>query len=372
MALQVEYFGVAPKDYTDIENYAIYEATAGRTLFPFVYQIGRVHVWRNGVKIPPYHFTAANGTSITLTDPCVEGETIELMSRSQRPVSDVYTKLSIESLANTYFLIATGTGDAAAGNVETLSFFDLIDGREVRVRWPGSNTVTNPTLNVNRTGNITVVASGGSPVEIGALATGKEIVVRYKSATNVFEITNLVATYPTLALGTSNTFLANTQFVQNGLNNLSLQVAPPSEIAYFARSSAPTGWIKANGALLSRTTYANLFAAIGTTFGAGDGSTTFAIPDLRGEFIRGWDDARGVDASRNFGSWQGYAVEAHTHPPPAGYSYVTSTTMTTDGPIDGSTTVTGYDRDLGTANSGSYGSNETRPRNVALLACIKY
>jgi microcystin-dependent protein len=76
------------------------------------------------------------------------------------------------------------------------------------------------------------------------------------------------------------------------------------QVAYFAVSSAPTGWLKANGALVSRTTYATLFAAVGTTFGVGDGSTTFALPDMRGEFPRGWDDGRGVDSGRVFGSAQ--------------------------------------------------------------------
>lgn len=85
------------------------------------------------------------------------------------------------------------------------------------------------------------------------------------------------------------------------------------QVAYFARSTAPLGWLKANGALISRTTYAGLFAAIGTTWGAGDGSTTFALPDLRGTFIRGWDDARGLDTSRAFGSFQDHGVESHTH-----------------------------------------------------------
>ena len=66
----------------------------------------------------------------------------------------------------------------------------------------------------------------------------------------------------------------------------------------------PTGWLKCNGALLSRTTYAALFAVIGTTYGAGDGSTTFALPDLRGEFLRGLDDGRGVDGGRALGSAQ--------------------------------------------------------------------
>jgi phage-related tail fiber protein len=75
-------------------------------------------------------------------------------------------------------------------------------------------------------------------------------------------------------------------------------------IAYLGMSTAPTGWIKANGAAISRSTYADLFAAIGTTYGSGDGSTTFNIPDLRGQFPRGWDDGRGVDSGRSFASSQ--------------------------------------------------------------------
>ena len=66
-------------------------------------------------------------------------------------------------------------------------------------------------------------------------------------------------------------------------------------VAFFARSSAPTGWLKCNGAAVSRTDYEDLFDSIGTTYGSGDGSTTFNLPDLRGEFLRCWDDGRGID-----------------------------------------------------------------------------
>src|SRR5690554_5601112 len=88
---------------------------------------------------------------------------------------------------------------------------------------------------------------------------------------------------------------------------------PPSAIMAFARATAPTGWLKANGAAISRETYADLFAAIGTTFGEGDGSTTFNLPDLRGEFVRGWSDGKDVDSGRVFGSSQLSANAAHTH-----------------------------------------------------------
>ena len=73
-------------------------------------------------------------------------------------------------------------------------------------------------------------------------------------------------------------------------------------VAFFARSGAPTGWLKCNGAAISRTDYADLFDSIGTTYGTGDGSTTFNLPDLRGEFLRCWDDGRGVDTGRSLTS----------------------------------------------------------------------
>jgi hypothetical protein len=72
----------------------------------------------------------------------------------------------------------------------------------------------------------------------------------------------------------------------------------------------PFGWLVCNGAAVQRVRYRRLFDVIGTAFGAGDGSTTFNIPDLRGEFVRGWDAGRGVDTGRVFGSSQAYPVQS--------------------------------------------------------------
>jgi microcystin-dependent protein len=74
------------------------------------------------------------------------------------------------------------------------------------------------------------------------------------------------------------------------------QVQPPGMIQAFAQSTAPSGWLPCNGGLINRTTYSALFSAIGTTYGTTDGSN-FRVPDLRGEFLRGWDASRGVDTN---------------------------------------------------------------------------
>lgn len=91
------------------------------------------------------------------------------------------------------------------------------------------------------------------------------------------------------------------------------RIVPPGSIIYMPRSVAPPGYLKANGAAVSRTAYSVLFATIGTMFGAGDGFTTFNLPDLRGEHIRGWDDGRGIDPGRGLGSFQEGQLLAHNH-----------------------------------------------------------
>lgn len=139
------------------------------------------------------------------------------------------------------------------------------------------------------------------------------------------------------------------------------EILPPGAVAHFATNTAPSGWLKANGALVSRTTYAALFAVIGTTFGAGDGSTTFNVPDLRGEFFRGLDDGRGVDAGRGLGSAQAGDIQSHNH-------YTAGQVGGGGSGVPGGGNGTGY-QVYYTSNTGGA---ETRPRNVALLACIKY
>lgn len=67
---------------------------------------------------------------------------------------------------------------------------------------------------------------------------------------------------------------------------------PAANIGWTASSTAPTGWLICDGSTVSRTTYARLFAAIGVTYGAGDGSTTFGLPNLKGTVIAGRDSGQ--------------------------------------------------------------------------------
>lgn len=179
-----------------------------------------------------------------------------------------------------------------------------------------------------------------------------------------------------------------------------LGMVPSGAVLYFSGRTAPAGWLKANGAAVSRTAYAALFAAIGTTYGAGDGRSTFNLPDLRGEFLRGWDDGRGVDTGRVFGSAQAHALQSHQHGlamaadgagddlwfeqvPKSAFEIPKGKTAVairdTRNLIDTTTDVPGRSAAFNVPNMATqpnltqaeYVSGETRPRNVALLAIIK-
>lgn len=145
------------------------------------------------------------------------------------------------------------------------------------------------------------------------------------------------------------------------------EVMPGTQGFFFATdggSTPPAGWLKANGAAVSRTAYAALFAVIGTAFGAGDGATTFNLPDNRGLFIRGWDDGRGFDSGRVLGSYQADQFQSH------GHDFNGSTIGVTSGGVSALQSNASV-MTTGGPNSGSFGG-ETRPKNMAFMACIKY
>ena len=133
-------------------------------------------------------------------------------------------------------------------------------------------------------------------------------------------------------------------------------------VAYYCAESPPDGWLVANGAEINRTDYSDLFTVIGTTFGEGDGTTTFNIPDLRGVFLRGIDNGRGFDIDRAFGSYQGDDNKSHSHSIPSTVSWGQG----------GSNIVNTKSTVNRNVNTNASGGIEARPKNVALLPCIKY
>lgn len=130
---------------------------------------------------------------------------------------------------------------------------------------------------------------------------------------------------------------------------------------FWPKNTPPSWALERDGAAVSRTTYAALFAIIGTAYGAGDGVNTFNLPDDRGLFERGWDHGAGIDSGRVFGSYQADELKAHVHDQ---FYWPNSGGLDVNG-TDGNGTPT----DSG-LNTGSTGGSETRPKNRAYLPII--
>lgn len=138
-------------------------------------------------------------------------------------------------------------------------------------------------------------------------------------------------------------------------------------IAHGSNARPRGGWAFCKGQTLTRTEYPRLFQAIGTIHGAPTGST-FNTPDLRGEFIRGWDEGRNVDTGRVFGSAQLDAFKSHTHRIAYQSNALNSVSPTTSQTVDWEA----GGAVQSTNNVQPVGDTETRPRNVALGYWIKF
>lgn len=154
---------------------------------------------------------------------------------------------------------------------------------------------------------------------------------------------------------------------------------PVGTVNYFARQFPPEGWLLCDGREVLRDVFADLFNMLGTSFGAGDGKSTFNLPDLRGEFIRGLDMGRGVDTGRQLGSVQADDTKKHDHAfisnQPTGSSYIVPQEQNGTAIYNGSlpnVLATAGQKCVGAIATTLVGGTETRPQNVALLACIKY
>ena len=181
--------------------------------------------------------------------------------------------------------------------------------------------------------------------------------------------------------GAQLTALAGANITANSIPSTALIAAvrealcPPGTVVAYMGATAPTGWLLCNGASVSRSTYASLYAVIGNASGSAD-ANSFNVPDFRGRFLRGWDNAIGRDpdrASRTamatggnagdaIGSVQTDQFKSHTH-------------------ADNAIQSTGYGMSLGgynwpnnvyTANTGATGGNETRPINAYVNYIIKF
>lgn len=210
-----------------------------------------------------------------------------------------------------------------------------------------------------------------------------------------FAVDNGTQTYRATMAQIKNHVLAAGNVVRSMIEANERQVI--GSIQAYMGTTAPAGWLMCDGSTVSRTTYASLYAVIGDKCGQGDGSTTFELPDLRGRFLRGWDNSAGNDpdaASRiamdgntgaatgdNVGSYQADAFQGHYHnvngSSPNEYTYIRSGSVA---PYNAPSGPGNLDRTANPISSpktdGSNGTprttSETRPANLAVAYIIKY
>ena len=149
------------------------------------------------------------------------------------------------------------------------------------------------------------------------------------------------------------------------------------QVTTYASNTPPSGWLICNGQAISRTSYSDLFAIIGITFGDGDGVSTFQVPNLMGKFVRSISDdaSNDPDGPRNIGSEQSDAYKAHKHNTVYGgtanngnNSIATGTNM---GESNYQYSLRSHSSEASSWWTSTEGSSETRPINVALAYIIR-
>ena len=155
---------------------------------------------------------------------------------------------------------------------------------------------------------------------------------------------------------------------------------PAGSVMPYAGSAEPSGWLFCFGQNVSRTTYAALFAVVGTTYGVGDGSTTFGLPDIRGRVVAGQDNMGGTSANRLTNQTGGLdgdvlgatgGAETHTLTTAQMPAHTHSVGNTLLSGSTGNLSNTNPNRDVGTTTSGSTGGGGAH-NNVQPTIILNY
>ena len=370
-----------------------YTGNGSTTLYTFAFpylESTDVKASVNGVVTTA--FTLANNSTVSFNTPPANGSAIR-----------IYRETASDNVQANFFAGSAIKAEDLNVNVlqslyiaqETRNFAEATDASAVAAT---AATALSTAQSANTTAaSASTTANGIASTANTALASANSAVATANSASATAASANSTAASATTtannALSTANSAVSTANSALSAAQSLN----PAGMVIWVAQSTAPAGFLKANGNAVSRSTYAALFAVLGTSYGAGDGSTTFNLPDLRGEFIRGLDDGRGVDSGRSLGSSQAQSYQSHNHginDPGHGHSVndpghshsVPANSGNEQNVINGcgfayeggavgtshngtGISINGNTTGISVANSGT---TETRPRNVALLACIKY
>ena len=339
---------------------------------------GEANIWLTGASYK-FKLTDANGTEIWTVD------NIAPPSTAVSPVFTTNVTISDNSPGPALLITQLGAGAAIRVQDETdpdSSPFVVDTTGQVGIGTASPANaldVAGGAIQISTaTGTARTIISADATDSIFAASDTRNFTVKTNSATRLtINATDATSTVPVVLPADPTTALqaATKQYVD--------AAGPAGAIMAFAGTTAPSGWLKCEGQAVSQTTYATLFAAIGTTWDiGGEGAGNFRLPDLRGMFVRGTGTNATGSSSGAVGPSVGtYAADTylnhthtdsgHTHTVAVSSSGATWNTTSTAGNITASAgTIT---TSTGTANiqTSTTGGTETKPKNYGVLYIIK-
>ena len=336
---------------------------------------GEANIWLGSAT---YKFKLCDSTNTELW-------TVDNISAPTTALSPVLSgNVTIDSNSAGTALTITQTGSGAVLKVQDSSDPDVTPFIIDTIGQVGIGTAT-PSNAIDVAGGAIQISSSGGTARtvmsadatdsIFAVSDDRNFTVKTNAATRLtVNSSTATSTVPVVLPADPTTALqaATKQYVD--------AAGPSGAIMAFAGTSAPSGWLACQGQAISRTTYATLYAAIGTTWGVGDGSTTFNIPDLRGMFVRGTGtNATGSSSGAVGPSVGAYAADTylnHSHaitdPGHSHTSAALSGSQQSGGGVTGTTPGnTGTSTTGITVNTSTTGGTETKPKNYGVLYIIK-
>lgn len=340
---------------------------------------GEANIWLTGSNYK-FKLTDANGTEIWTVD------NIAAPSTALSPVFDSNVTISANTSGPALLVTQTGAGAAIrvqdsadpdaspfvvdnAGNVGigTASPANMLDlaGGAIQISTAGGTART--------------VMSADSTDSIFAVSDDRNFTVKTNTVTRLtVNSSTATSTVPVVLPGdpTSALQAAPKQYVD--------AAGPSGAIMAFAGTTAPSGWLKCEGQAVSQTTYASLYAAIGTNWNTGgEGAGNFRLPDLRGMFVRGTgtnatgSSSGAVGPSVGFYAADTYLNHSHAITDPGHTHTITNCGVSTGSGsgvgtyIQSGTTTTNSSTTGITVNTSTTGGTETKPKNYGVLYIIK-
>jgi hypothetical protein len=338
----------------------------------------------NGSNVTGFVGNAAHANVATFADTAgaIAGGNVGGQVANALIAGTVYTAAqpaitSVGTLANLTVTNWANVGSLITANISTPAGTGTLNGS-----WTVSNLTPTGTVslgttgarwsnvfaaNASFTGAITTsgltfdtLTSNSSTVQINAISTDTLLTANSNSTLST---QHAIKTYiDTLVSNEVANITANLNATNTTVAGISgVPVGSIMFIAYNPGITPPPGFLLADGAAYNTAgTYANLYHVIGELYGTGSGQ--FKVPDLRGQFVRGFDNGRGVDPGRVFGSTQADDFKSHTH-------------SMKNNPLQAGSRDTSNATDAGAGTAiltGATGGTETRPKNIAMCGIIKY